>query len=397
MSDNSYTRRQFVRTGGLASMLAIAGCSGEDESVTDPDPPDVEEQTEVESVEPVETNQTPTINKEQLTPDGYPRITLNWANYFKNALPSLSEESLLVATAEDAPQRALDLGVVSMVSGAGYYEEYQTAYAAKERLRVDVGDTLETYHVDTLEVTEKIEVDGYPNTVLILESNLDLFALTRAGGLIAGGSIDKDNYMDPKQTLIDQLRTGEQPEGGGMAQNPWDILPLFDEQYGHESLDLSTNNAASTPMDGFSKEQAKELVLEWYDESKYDDDDFQYRETRLDDYPIDSHEAYDVIVNVPEENLSATVTSWVDSEYATRHAQKVISQTRWTFHPAFLNEDYKESSLGPYDSSNNGVEYPNCGLVTEDGVHKLRKQTEAPSQERPITYDVFSGNITIVR
>ncbi|MFC7078692.1 hypothetical protein [Haloarcula halophila] len=55
MGRKSYTRRQLIRTSGLVGTVVLAGCSGEDESVTDPDPPTVDDATEVDTVESAET------------------------------------------------------------------------------------------------------------------------------------------------------------------------------------------------------------------------------------------------------------------------------------------------------------------------------------------------------
>jgi len=71
MTDRTYTRRQLVRASALAGAVGIAGCSGEDDSVVDPDPPTVDDETPIETLEPTasEDDQSVTFRPEELVHD----------------------------------------------------------------------------------------------------------------------------------------------------------------------------------------------------------------------------------------------------------------------------------------------------------------------------------------
>lgn len=335
----------------------------------------------------------------QLTATGYPQITLNWAYYVDDLLSDDVWRDLNIADAEGAPQQALSLNAVSITRGGGaYYEEYQTPDGARQRLDVDEGEKASLYYIgNTTEVTARssITVDGFPHDWRVFEDENDVYALTRAGNLVAGGYLPTDTYMDPRDTLIEQIRNREKPEAEGMASHPFDVLKRFETQYGYETLDLAGNTAASVSMDSLTKSRARSLVREWYPDDRYEELDV--REIEFSGVPVDAYEGYEVTSDTFRKNFDCRVISWHSAERATQFAEQMLQQSDWTFDPIFPSDklDDLSSSIGPYGKSSTNP--PNCGLVTEDGVQKLRKVATAFDNENHVTHDVYSGTLTIVR
>jgi hypothetical protein len=291
------------------------------------------------------------------------------------------------------------LSIVSAVRNSSrgtYYEEYQTAYAAEKRLDLEVGDQFEGAHTKRpVKLIMREDIDGYPNDWFVFENELNIHALSRAEGIIAGGFVSKDKYMNPIATVLEQLQTGQQPEGGGLKQPPFELLDVFEDRYGHTQLDLEKNAAASVPMEDFSRETATALVEDWYDDSWYESGSFQITEIEVDGYPVDSHEAYRVVSNTFDTSFSVEVASWHSIEFATKYAEESMDSTKWTFEPDEVAEDTGGENLGPYDGTNGYREqFPNCGFIEEDGVQKLRRWDESGGEYHP-RYDVYSGNVTM--
>ncbi|MDG5777296.1 hypothetical protein QA599_12640 [Haloarculaceae archaeon H-GB1-1] len=349
---------------------------------------------------------------DQFSVEGVPQITLNWAYYFEELLSGEQAHGLTVHTVDEAPAEALTLNAVTICSDyrpPAYYEEYQTPKGAQTRLDRAEDEEFKFAPTTNFDATASVitteSFEGYPNQWYLLDGDDNVYGLSRGGNLIAGGSIPKDAYMDPLDTLRRQIRTRERPEGPGMAHHPFRILPVFEEQYGSTSLDMQSHTAASIPMDELTASRAKALAREWYDDAS--SDSIRVRENSpagFGDYPVDAHETYEV-KDTQKTNFRAIVTSWVSQEHATRYARNVIDGTDWTFDVHFPNYEYdnnpdrNESTMGPYDESFSpgSVQPPNCGLVNEDDVQKLRVETTAFDQETPATFNIFSGVTTIIR
>jgi len=337
-----------------------------------------------------------------LTAEGVPRVTLNWAYYVEDVLSEDTALSLSVATPDDAPQRALALDAVSVCSDydpPAYYEEYQTAAGARRRLAVGPGETVALYDSgSTTEATvrSRTSLDGYPNEWVVLETDLKVYALSRAGGLVAGGYIDKNTYLDPVDTLLEQIETGTRPEGGGMASHPLAVLRAFEGRYGHTPLDPSAHTAASVPTTALTAERAKDLVREWYPDDSYAE--LEAETVGVGGYPVDAYEAYEVWTHEPATTFDCRVVSWVSQDFADRFAERMLQGTTWTFDPDFYGDpDAEHANLGPYDEEVSRIQPPNCGLVTEDGAQKLRKVATTFNDNVPVTHDVYSGTLAIVR
>lgn len=388
------SRREMLALGGASCTLIIGGCLESSPSSSDSTTPT--ENNQQTGQERITTENDQQIDQEKITAPGFPQVTLNWAYYHGDIIPENRGGEMSVATEDDAPERALNLNVVSMCANYNdqtYYEEYQTGYGAQQRLALaETSDVSLFDESDTVRFESTRQVDRYPNRWYLLENNDIIYALTHVGGLIGGGYILKEDYMDPKQTLIKQIEEEEKPEGGGIGQHPFEVLSAFETRYGHESLDLDTHDDLSIPMNELTPSRAEQLVVQNFD-SVTESDVHIVSEREKEGYPVDSNESYFIAVDTgPLHHIE--VTSWVDTDFATRYAQDRPRRYDWTFDAYPVETEIRESTLGPYRER--ATPDVNCGFVSDDGVQKLFLVHTGQRDDVKLVHDIYSGNITMM-
>jgi len=278
----------------------------------------------------------------------------------------------------DEVQRLQPLSVAA--SYPTIYEEYQTAYAAKQRVDLSSGDTVDV-ETNSYTVIEVDSFDGYPNDWYLLEDHSETGVCTRAGALVAFDFINTDEYMNTVETIKEQIRTKEPPQGDGLSI--LETISTFADQYGRESLDLATNNALATPMDEFSSSTATDMLTENY-EYATEESIYSVGSHEIDEFPIDAYDSYAMSVDEGEVDrdigagMRCEVTSWHSREYATEYAQSIISETDWAFR------------------ADHELPRQACRFFSDGGTQKFdRVGIDLHSDPFPVT-DTYSGNVTIV-
>lgn len=376
------SRRDFIALSTGIVVTGVAGCqedsSGTDDAGTEPADEAAENtQTPDEDATSSEAADSEAeINEGRLSSEAYPTISLNWLYHHDGSIEEISSMN------EDwIPDRVQQLQPLSVAASYPVvYEEYQTEYAAKQRVDLSNGDTVEV-ETDSFTVVEVNEFEDYPTEWYFLENNHETGVCTRAGALVAFDFIDTDEYIDTAETIKEQIRTKEPPQGDSLSI--LETLSTFANQYGRETLDLATNNALATPMDEFSSSTAKDMLIENY-EYATEESIYGVGSHEIDEFPIDAYDSYQMSVNEGDvdrdigSGMQCEVTSWHSQEYATEYARSIISETDWAFR------------------ADHELPRQACRFFSDDGTQQFdRVGIDLHSDPFPVT-DTYSGNVTIV-